>query len=221
MLTSAACVRLPLGCLASQHNRAHSSSSPPALSCPLRARAQSIARRLYECTHGGLGTGQLGPGVTSELLVNVDSRGDGGAWDAVAAELAAGNFVTAVLSNNLHEVHGYNRLARMARGEVLIILQARSCIPHKPRHVKCECMNARRGEPPACAPPLAAHAGRRDAARVVLLGQVCPRGVPHTAEARRRRVRGITEPSPRYMIPYGRRDLRQTAARFLVVFIVQ
>ena len=37
--------------------------------------------------------------------------------------LHAGSFVTPVLSNNLHEVHGYNRLASMARGEVIIVIQ--------------------------------------------------------------------------------------------------
>lgn len=37
------------------------------------ASVQEISRRLWDCTHGNLGDGQL-PGLTSELLVNVDSR---------------------------------------------------------------------------------------------------------------------------------------------------
>ena len=61
--------------------------------------------------------------MTSELLVNVDSRGDAAAWDEEVTRYANGSFVTAVLSNNLHEVHGYNRLAAMARGTVLVVLQ--------------------------------------------------------------------------------------------------
>ena len=36
---------------------------------------------------------------------------------------AAGSFLTVLLSNNLHEVHGYNRAAAVARGDVLILLQ--------------------------------------------------------------------------------------------------
>jgi hypothetical protein len=43
------------------------------------------------------------------------------------------SFVTAVLSNNLHEIHGYNRLASIARGDVRITTQKRSvslsCLP--------------------------------------------------------------------------------------------
>ena len=35
---------------------------------------QELCSRLYKCTHGTLGDGQLSNGVTSELLVNVDSR---------------------------------------------------------------------------------------------------------------------------------------------------
>lgn len=36
--------------------------------------AQEMTERLWQCTNGNLGEGQLGQGITSELLVNVDSR---------------------------------------------------------------------------------------------------------------------------------------------------
>ena len=137
--------------------------------------SQEMTERLWQCTNGNLGEGQLGQGITSELLVNVDSRASAhirltsqrrcsptcangrrgtathgtrcpqntqmvdtvlgpearGFWGAVpqrpswpsAPGRLAGSFVTAVLSNNLHEVHGYNRLASIARGEVMIIMQ--------------------------------------------------------------------------------------------------
>lgn len=50
-------------------------------------------------------------------------QGDAGLWDAITSRFENGSFITAVGSNNLHEVHGYNRLASMARGEVLILMQ--------------------------------------------------------------------------------------------------
>lgn len=84
---------------------------------------EEFTKKLWECTHGDLGTGQLGPGVTSELLVNVDSRGDAAAWDAAMASYSSGRFVNLIFSNDLHEVHGYNRLASVARGTVVIIMQ--------------------------------------------------------------------------------------------------
>ena len=88
------------------------------------ARAQTIADRLWQCTHGSLGRGDVGgAGLTSELIVNVDSRGDGAVWDEYVDKYASGSFVTALLSNNLHEVHGYNRAAAVARGEVVMLLQ--------------------------------------------------------------------------------------------------
>lgn len=35
----------------------------------------------------------------------------------------AGSFVNVIMSHNLHEVHGYNRMADIARGRVLVFLQ--------------------------------------------------------------------------------------------------
>lgn len=100
-----------------------------------------IAQRLYGCTRGRLGAGgSLLPGLTSELVAHVDSRGDAAAWEEALSATAEGSFVTVILSDNLHEVHGalvllvatlavtnrttgYNRGAALARGDVLVMLQ--------------------------------------------------------------------------------------------------
>ena len=91
------------------------------------ANLDAIVDTLYACTHGSAYGGPvaagLPPGTTSELIVNVDSRGDGSAWDAAVNRTAAGSFLPVLLSNNVHEVHGYNRAAAVARGEVLVLLQ--------------------------------------------------------------------------------------------------
>jgi hypothetical protein len=91
------------------------------------ANINAIVDTLYACTTGSAYGGPVAPGVpngtTSELIVNVDSRGDAVAWDAAVNRTAAGSFLTVLLSNNLHEVHGYNRAAGVARGEVLVLLQ--------------------------------------------------------------------------------------------------
>jgi hypothetical protein len=82
---------------------------------------------LYACTTGSAYGGPVAEGVpvgtTSELIVNADSRGDGAAWDAAVNRTAHGSFLTVLLSNNVHEVHGYNRAAAVARGDVLVLLQ--------------------------------------------------------------------------------------------------
>uniref|UniRef100_A0A061S107 Glycosyltransferase 2-like domain-containing protein n=1 Tax=Tetraselmis sp. GSL018 TaxID=582737 RepID=A0A061S107_9CHLO len=59
------------------------------------------------------------PGV--ELLVNDDSRSDWGAWVASMEGLPGGGFL--VYSPDIHEIRGYNRLAKLARGELLVFLQ--------------------------------------------------------------------------------------------------
>ena len=91
------------------------------------ANLDAIVDTLYACTHGSAYGGPVAagvpPGTTSELIVNADSRGDGAAWDAAVNRTAAGSFLTVLLSNNLHEVHGYNRAAAAARGDVLVLLQ--------------------------------------------------------------------------------------------------
>ena len=69
---------------------------------------QPIVERLFTCTHGRAGAGGLlPPGLTSELVAHVDSRGDGAAWDdAVKSTAGEASFVTVILSDDLHEVHG-------------------------------------------------------------------------------------------------------------------
>lgn len=68
---------------------------------------RKFIRRLHDCTHGNRGDGQLGANATSEVIVIVDSRGEGEQWDAVVDEFggrAQGSFVTVLLSDNYHEV---------------------------------------------------------------------------------------------------------------------
>ena len=67
-------------------------------------------------------TRHLGFGI--EMLINVDSRKDAAAVAEFAAgPLGAGDFVVPVYSNNVHEIRSYNRLARLARGKILVMLQ--------------------------------------------------------------------------------------------------
>ena len=88
---------------------------------------QPLVTRLYECTHGAdsAGGGHLaGSGLTSELVVNVDSRGDAAAWEAAMTAVGSeSSFLTVILSHDVHEVVGYNRGAALARGEYLVMLQ--------------------------------------------------------------------------------------------------
>ncbi|EFJ48071.1 hypothetical protein VOLCADRAFT_91271 [Volvox carteri f. nagariensis] len=56
-----------------------------------------------------------------ELLVNVDSPEEGQLW-ADLAWTTRGRLVP-VFSNNIHEIRSYNRLAALARGKVLVVLQ--------------------------------------------------------------------------------------------------
>ena len=54
-----------------------------------------IVQRLYSCTHGRLGSGgSLAPGLTSELVVHVDNRGDAAAWDDALNATSAGSFMS-------------------------------------------------------------------------------------------------------------------------------
>jgi hypothetical protein len=66
--------------------------------------------------------------LSSELLVNVDSRdyagGDVRAWlDVLGPE------DTIVLSANVHELRAYNRLAALARGRQLLLVQDDDGVP--------------------------------------------------------------------------------------------
>ncbi|GAX76660.1 hypothetical protein CEUSTIGMA_g4106.t1 [Chlamydomonas eustigma] len=60
-------------------------------------------------------------GVAAELVVNVDNVEESQQW----AELSysTNGFVVPVLSNNVHEARAYNRIAGLARGQLLILLQ--------------------------------------------------------------------------------------------------
>ena len=59
--------------------------------------------------------------LPSELLVNVDSPDEAAEW--VKHVYPSEGFVVPVFSYNLHEARGYNRLANLARGDVVVILQ--------------------------------------------------------------------------------------------------
>ncbi|GAX84233.1 hypothetical protein CEUSTIGMA_g11656.t1 [Chlamydomonas eustigma] len=56
-----------------------------------------------------------------ELLVNVDHPQDHEAW-ALASYNTSG-LVIPVFSNNIHEIRSYNTLARLARGDILVLMQ--------------------------------------------------------------------------------------------------
>ena len=57
--------------------------------------------------------------LTMEILVNDDSRNGAAEWTHWLS--GANDFY--VSSPNIHEIRAYNRLARMARGELLVLLQ--------------------------------------------------------------------------------------------------
>jgi len=63
--------------------------------------------------------------VTTQLLVNVDDtqEGEEGASLWLSAASSTGGWVLPVLSSNLHEVRAYNRLAHLASGRLLVLLQ--------------------------------------------------------------------------------------------------
>jgi GT2 family glycosyltransferase len=63
-----------------------------------------------------------------EVLVNDDSRSESAAW---LAELTGPNDFL-LSSPNVHEIRAYNRLARLARGDYLILLQGDHCLPPTP-----------------------------------------------------------------------------------------
>lgn len=60
-----------------------------------------------------------------ELIVNDDSGRDHGAW---LAALRGGSHTVLSLPN-VHEIRAYNRMARLARGEFLLMLQGDFCMP--------------------------------------------------------------------------------------------
>lgn len=81
------------------------------------ADTREFLRRLHGCTRGARGDGELGPGATSEVIVNVDSRGEGAEWDAEVERYGGrgqGAFLTVLLSDNLHEARSVLRSALRA-----------------------------------------------------------------------------------------------------------
>eukprot|EP00195_Chlamydomonas_chlamydogama_P001199 CAMPEP_0202922730 /NCGR_PEP_ID=MMETSP1392-20130828/78076_1 /ASSEMBLY_ACC=CAM_ASM_000868 /TAXON_ID=225041 /ORGANISM="Chlamydomonas chlamydogama, Strain SAG 11-48b" /LENGTH=357 /DNA_ID=CAMNT_0049616373 /DNA_START=208 /DNA_END=1281 /DNA_ORIENTATION=+ len=55
-----------------------------------------------------------------ELLVNVDHPADHEAW--AWSSYNTSGLVVPVFSNNVHEIRAYNRLAHMARGDILVLM---------------------------------------------------------------------------------------------------
>ncbi|CAI5527663.1 unnamed protein product, partial [Closterium sp. Naga37s-1] len=86
-------------------------------------RVKPLVERLYECTNGMLGTGKL-PGVRAELLVNVlEPEKTLGQWIQMWNRTDPGIFVVPVLPHSVDDSRGYNDLAWMARGDLLVLLQ--------------------------------------------------------------------------------------------------
>lgn len=61
--------------------------------------------------------------IPSELLINVDNDDEAQEW--VKYVYPTRGFVVPVFSFNFHEARGYNRLAGLARGDVVVILQVK------------------------------------------------------------------------------------------------
>lgn len=94
-----------------------------------RASLGHVGAVYYSEAHG---TGATESGVerdsaccATQVLVNDDSRSEAAAWLAVLT--GPNDFL--VSSPNVHEIRAYNRLARMARGEYLLLLQGDHCLP--------------------------------------------------------------------------------------------
>ena len=67
--------------------------------------------------------------LNGEIIVNDDSHGlQSGIW----LPLLIGPNEFYVSSPNLHEVRAYNRMAQMARGELLVYVQGDACLPATP-----------------------------------------------------------------------------------------
>ncbi|CAI7840080.1 unnamed protein product, partial [Closterium sp. NIES-53] len=92
-------------------------------------RVQQLVSRLYACTHGMAGTGSL-PGIRAEMLVSVmhpDVNLE--AWMQARNDTAEGIFVVPVLPRLGAAPLMFNDLARMARGEVLMMLDGDALPP--------------------------------------------------------------------------------------------
>jgi len=79
----------------------------------------SNARQLATRLHAAL------PGPQLEVIINDDSGRDHSRW----LEVLRGPNDFVVSSPNIHEIRAYNRLARLARGDYLLLLQGDHCLP--------------------------------------------------------------------------------------------
>ena len=77
-----------------------------------RQNAEQLAMRLHSLR-------------SVEIIVNDDSRQDHDTW----LRWLNGTNDVVISSANVHEIRAYNRMARMARGDFLLILQGDHCLP--------------------------------------------------------------------------------------------
>ena len=84
-----------------------------------------LADYYHSCTNGRLGDdGELpnpNPGITSELIVNVDNQEEAAQW--LEQQREKGDFISLLFSPNIHEIRGYNRGAGVASGRIVVFLQ--------------------------------------------------------------------------------------------------
>ncbi|CAI5991134.1 unnamed protein product [Closterium sp. NIES-65] len=92
-------------------------------------RVQALVSRLYTCTHGMAGTGSL-PGIRAEMVVSVMNPDVSlEAWMQARNDTAEGIFVVPVLPRLGAAPLMFNDLARMARGELLMLLDGDTLPP--------------------------------------------------------------------------------------------
>lgn len=82
----------------------------------------AIIERLHSCTTGQVGNGLI-PGLTTELIVNVDEPSNVSLWKKMWKGTKEGRFLVPVFSHDIQEVRGYNRIAHLAQGKLFILLQ--------------------------------------------------------------------------------------------------
>eukprot|EP00271_Cylindrocystis_brebissonii_P002773 TRINITY_DN13575_c0_g1_i1.p1 TRINITY_DN13575_c0_g1~~TRINITY_DN13575_c0_g1_i1.p1 ORF type:complete len:751 (+),score=9.19 TRINITY_DN13575_c0_g1_i1:370-2622(+) len=94
-----------------------------------------IVAKYYNYTEGRLGKGMV-PGVTMELVVNVDEPSKWREWMELRRNTSAGRLLTPVFSHNIHEVRGYNRLAAIATSPgFLLFVQDDDYPPENPEWI--------------------------------------------------------------------------------------
>ena len=90
-----------------------------------RPRVSALVQTFREGANAAQLASRLHALPSVEVLVNDDSRRDHAVW----LEHLHGANDAVVSSANVHEIRAYNRLARMARGEFLLLLQGDHCLP--------------------------------------------------------------------------------------------